>query len=156
MSLKKVYDISLNHALKNIERNGGKVNGDQVTISLQQPATVHYEQSFEGIYPSELKSIRKQASEDWKIEFEGSGFVIKGEARKKTQAAADAIIEAELYIDGKKVETAAFPTNFTTRRHELFWKYNLPQGKHEVVIKVVNPKSDYELYLRECIVYKKR
>ena len=156
MSLKKVYDISLNHTLRNIERNGGKINGERVTISLQEPAAVRYEQSFEGIYPSELKSIRQQAADDWKLEFEGSGFVIKGEARKKTQAAADAGIEAALYIDGKKMETAVFPTSFTTRRHELFWKFNLPQGKHQVEIRVVNPNNDYELYLRECIIYKNR
>ena len=155
MSLKKVYDISFQHALKNIERNGGSANGELVKIKIQQPSTVKYEESFPGMYPAELKYIHQQASDDWKLEIEGTGFVIKGEARKQSQNSSDGVIEADLYVDGKKTETASFPTNFTTRRHEIFWKYNLPLGKHQVEIKVLNPKSEYELYLNECIVYRK-
>jgi hypothetical protein len=37
MSLNDVYDIGLKHALQNIERNGGKVSGDNVTIAVQRP-----------------------------------------------------------------------------------------------------------------------
>ncbi len=40
------------------------------------------------------------------------------------------ILKQELYIDNVKVETAKLPTNFTTRRYELFWKYGLPDQKH--------------------------
>ena len=155
MSLKKVYDISFQQALKNIERNGGSINGEQLNIVTQQPLTVKYEESFPGIYPAEGKYIHLGANDNWKLEFEGIGFVIKGEARKKSQNSADRVIEADIYIDGKKSETAKLPTNFTIRRHEIFWKYNLAEGQHQVQIKVLNPNGEYELYLNECIVYRK-
>jgi hypothetical protein len=155
MSLKKVYDISFQHALKNVERNGGSINGEQIKIVTQQPSTVKYEESFPAMYPAEGKYIHLVANDNWKLEFEGIGFVIKGEARKKSQNAADGVIEAEIYIDGKKSETAKFPTNFTIRRHEIFWKYNLAEGQHQVQIKVLNPNGEFELYLNECIVYRK-
>ncbi len=154
MSLNKVYDVGMKHALKNIEHNGGKVSGNTITIALQTPTTVKYEQSFEGIYPAEKKSIRKQANNEWNFEFDGTGLVVRGEARKIKQEVSDAVMEAELYIDGNKVETANLPTSYTTRRHELFWKYNLPNGKHSVQIKVLNPNSNDELNPWEYIVYK--
>ena len=48
MSLNAVYEIGFKHALQNIERNGGKINGDNVAIKIQQPADVKFEKSFEG------------------------------------------------------------------------------------------------------------
>jgi len=50
MSLAAVYEIGFKHALLNIERNGGKVNGEKVMIKVQQPSTVKFEKSFEGVY----------------------------------------------------------------------------------------------------------
>jgi hypothetical protein len=156
MSLNKVYEIGFKHALQNIERNGGKVSGNTITIATQMPNSVKYEQSFEGIYPVEKKSIPKPTNNEWNFEFEGTGLVVRGDARKKNQQANDYVFESELYIDGVKVETAKLPTDFTTRRHELFWKYNLPNGKHRVQIKVLNPNEGYELNPWECIVYQSK
>ena len=55
MSLKSVYEIGLKHALQNIERNGGKVHGDKITIRIQQPKAVQFENSFAGLYVKEKK-----------------------------------------------------------------------------------------------------
>ena len=37
MSLIDVYDIGFKHALQVIEKNGGKIDANSVTIKLQQP-----------------------------------------------------------------------------------------------------------------------
>jgi hypothetical protein len=49
ISLNKTYQMSLNQALQMIERNGGKNNGETVTIKCQQPTPVRYEKGFDGL-----------------------------------------------------------------------------------------------------------
>jgi hypothetical protein len=157
MSLNKVYDIGFKHALQVIERNGGKVDGDQVTILTQVPKTVRLEQSFTGIYPTEITELRHDINtKELTFDFTGTGVVLKGEAGKNKDDAADYIFNAEIYIDGDKVETVKLPTDFTTRRLELFWKYQLPDKKHTVRINVLNPNADYFLNSSEYIVYKNK
>jgi len=154
MSLNKVYGISFNHALKEIERNGGNVKDNKVTIALQTPKPVKFEQSFAGMHPVDKKNLSTTGIKNLDFEFEGTGFILKGEARKKKKELADYTFKADLYIDGQKVETANLPTSFTTRRHELFWRYALPNKKHSVHITVLNPNDDYELNSWEGIFYK--
>jgi ADP-ribosylglycohydrolase len=154
MSLNKVYGISFNHALKEIERNGGNVKDNKVTIALQTPKPVKFEQSFAGMHPVDKKNLSTTGIKNLDFEFEGTGFILKGEARKKRKELADYTFKAGLYIDGQKVETANLPTSFTTRRHELFWRYALPNKKHSVHITVLNPNDDYELNSWEYIFYK--
>ena len=45
------------------------------------------------------------------------------------------------------------PTEFRTRRHELFWNYELPKGKHKVVVKLLNPSALHDLRINDVIVY---
>lgn len=153
MSLNKVYEISFKQALEMIQRNGGKIEGDQVTIAVQAPKAVKYEKSFSGIYPVAKKSFHHGNIKELAFDFTGTGFVLKGEARKKSRDAADHIFEMEVYIDGEKAETIKLPTNFTTRRRDLCWKYAMPDKKHEVKIKVLNPVNNHEVITSEYIVY---
>lgn len=156
ISLNKVYEIAYKHALEMIHRNGGNIQGDKVNISVQTPAPVKFEQSFEGLYPVEKKGFYDRNFKELNFEFEGTGFVLKGEARKLTKDMGEHAFEAELYIDGLKQETSRFPANFTTRRHELFWKYLLPDGKHRVTMKVLNPKENFEMNSTEYIIYRNK
>jgi ADP-ribosylglycohydrolase len=153
MSLNKVYDISYRHALANIERNGGKVNGNNVAIALQLPKTVKFEQGFQGMYPVDKKWLGKTDFKELSFEFQGTGFALRGEAEKKKNEASDYIFEAELYIDGEKVETAKLPTSFTARRHELFCKYGLQNKKHTVTVKILNPNGDYVVNATDYVFY---
>lgn len=50
-SLNKAYQMSYNHALQMIERNGGCVDDSTVTIVCQKPEPVRLEKAFEGMYP---------------------------------------------------------------------------------------------------------
>ena len=153
ISLNKVYEIGLKHALHNIEKNGGKVNGDNITIAVQAPATVKFEQGFPGIYPVLDVQLNKRDVKEVSFEFEGTGFILAGESEKTSDKDPDYVIEADLFIDGKKVETSKFPTSYTTRRLELFWQFELPKGKHAVNIKVLNPDSRYALNMYHYLVF---
>jgi hypothetical protein len=155
MSLNKVYEIGFRHALQNIERNGGKVSGDKVTILTQAPKTVKWEQGFTGMRPVKKTELSGDINlKEISFEFTGTGFVLKGEAQKIKSESADYTFDEEVWIDGKKAETVKLPTNFTTRRQELCWKYQLPAGRHSVRVKVLNPDPGYRLNSYEYLTYK--
>jgi len=58
-----------------------------------------------------------------------------------------------MYIDGKMAEKFDMPTDFRTRKFEVAWKYQLPEGKHQVKIKVLNPKKGYKVRVDDLITY---
>ncbi|MBL7698074.1 MAG: ADP-ribosylglycohydrolase family protein [Chitinophagaceae bacterium] len=153
ISLNRAYEIGLKHALQNIERNGGKVSGDNITIAVQTPETVKLEQGFPGIFPVNMVSVEKDNLKELSFEFEGTGFILSGDADMKNDNDPHHTIEADLYIDDKKIETGKFPTSYTTRKLELFWKYELPKGRHKVNIKVINPDERYMLNANYYIVF---
>ncbi|MFI5195099.1 MAG: ADP-ribosylglycohydrolase family protein [Chitinophagales bacterium] len=153
ISLNKVYSIGFNQALQNIQENGGRIKDDNIIISVQYPVAVKLEQGFPGLFPVARKAIHNEDVKELSLEFEGTGFVVTGEAQKKDKDAADYVFEASVYVDGVLVETTKLPTNFTTRRYELFWKYPLPNKKHTVTIKVLNPDDRYQLNAHDYIVF---
>jgi hypothetical protein len=142
--------MGFNQALQLIERGGGKVEGDQITIVCQQPKPVRYEKAFEGHYPTQKINIHKNLEPSAEFEFEGIGFVVRGEARcnDKTYVAL-----VEVYLDDQLMETAKLPADFITRRYDLTWKYQLPKGKHKVRLKWLNPKSGATVNASEVLIY---
>jgi hypothetical protein len=157
MSLNDVYAIGFKQALYVVERNKGKITNDSVVISIEPPEPVRLEQSFEGHYPVERRSINKTIGKEFSVVFEGVGFVLGGEVKPVHPSSWDytgpEVITAELFIDGEKSETAKFPASFHSRRHELFWKYQLNKGKHQLEIKVIDAPKDFELRIHDLIVY---
>ncbi|MBL0740261.1 ADP-ribosylglycohydrolase family protein [Chryseolinea lacunae] len=152
MSLNDVYTIGYNHALKMIERNGGKTDGTSVSIRVQQPKTVRFEQSFEGHHPVSKKEIRKILTDEYTFDFEGIGFVVRGESAK-WMATETYVAKVEMYVDNALIETLELPAAFTTRRYELFWKYQLPRQKHTVRLKILNTDGKNPVHLNEAIIY---
>jgi hypothetical protein len=153
MSLDNVYATGLKHALQNIERNGGKIKGDNITIAVQSPKAVKMEKSFDGIYP--VTKIPVQWNNDKNalhFDFEGTGFVLKGETAAWASTTSF-VFNTQLFIDDKLVESPELPANYTTRRHELCWKYDLPKGKHRVDLKILNPSKEFNFNAGEVIVY---
>jgi hypothetical protein len=45
------------------------------------------------------------------------------------------------------------PSSFTTRKPTLFWRYQLPMGRHEVRFRVLNPSPTGEIRLNDAIIY---
>lgn len=149
-SLNKAYQMSYNHALQMVERNGGCVGDSTVTIVCQKPVPVRLEKAFEGMYPIMRKNLNRMVEKFGKFEFEGTGFVMRGSVKSKND---DYVAHVSVYVDGELVEEAKLPVNFTKRRQELCWKYQLPKGKHELILKWNNPEKDAMLHCGEVIIY---
>jgi hypothetical protein len=152
LSLNKVYEISNKHALAMIKKNDGKMENDKITIKVQKPVAVRYEQGFENMYPVERVRFDRFDISVVDFEFEGTGFVLRGDAIKRRGELPEGEVSAIMYIDGEKIETASFPTAYRYRRYDLFWKYQLPKGKHRVKIEV-EANNDYLLRSWDYIVY---
>ena len=150
ISLNKTCQMSFQQALQLIERGGGKVDGDQITIVCQQPKAVRYEKAFEGHYPTDRINIRKNIDPVAEFEFEGIGFVTKGGVRSSDKKY---VAEVEVYIDGQLMETAKLPSENLTRRYDLTWKYQLPKDKHKVTLKWLNPASGATVNVSSVLVY---
>lgn len=153
MSLHDVYDIGFKHALQNIERNEGKITGDSVIIKRQNPLTVKFEKSFRGIFP--VKTISPIVSEnknEISFDFEGTGFVLRGETAK-WNSNSTFVYQTELYVDGKLTEKPQLPANYTTRRYEICWNYDLPKGNHHVELKILNSDPNENFNAEDVIVY---
>lgn len=144
ISLNKTYRMSFDQALQVIERNGGKVDGDNVVIKTQKPEPVRLEQSFPGIYPVKRDGIRKDIEEIGTISFEGTGIAVNGAVKTSDEKY---VAEIEAFIDGKPVDKFNMPASFHSRRHEIFWAYDLPKGHHELELKWLNPKPGVKI---EC------
>jgi len=153
MSLNTVYETGFKHALKNIIRNGGTINGNIIEIKRQAPLTVKFEKSFEGSYPVAKIPVKRTAGgNEFSFEFEGTGFVLKGVV-SANPGKQDYIFKTEVYIDGKLTESPLLPAAFNTRRNELCWKYDLTKGKHTVQLRLLNPDSAVEIKNKEAIIF---
>ena len=153
LSLNQIYDTSYKHALEMIRRNGGSIKEEQVYIRTQQPKPVQLEQSFPKMYPVERFTLNNPDIQTLKFSFEGTGFVLRGEAALRDHNKPDTTIKAKLYIDGVLIEEAVFPTSYHDRRLDLFWKYQLPAGQHEIKVEVPNTTSNALLRSWDYIVY---
>jgi hypothetical protein len=150
ISLNKVYQMSFDQALQVIESNGGKVEGGDAIIRYQQPVPVRFEKAFEGHYPTHYIKINKQICDVEEISFEGIGIIFKGHLHSPDNNYS---AKVEMYIDGELAETADLPASYITRRHELFWKYQLPKGKHNITFKWLNPIPNATINFTEALVY---
>jgi hypothetical protein len=141
--------------LLNVERNGGVVKGEYVVIRQQAPKAVRREQCFEGHYPTEKRWIGQNLGATLELDFTGNGFVLRGEAKTTpgNKNATDAVVEVAVYLDDKKMETVKLPVNFTTRRHEITWRYQLTEGPHRLRLQVLRPDDKARVYLSDLITY---
>ena len=157
MSLNDVYNISYKHALENIKKSGGEVKDNEVIIPLQKPAVVRFEKSFVGHFPIAKIALEMSGNNDEiNFDFEGIGFVLSGEASMKNASESIFVFNSELYVDGKLVESAKLPVSYTTRRTDLCWKYQMPEGKHTVRLKILNPVIEGRINSIEATVYADR
>jgi hypothetical protein len=168
ISLEKAYDLSYRHALAMVRRGGGEVTDDQVTILVQDAQTVDFEEAFAGHYPQERMALGQDGEPmtldgTYQFEFDGVGFALMGEARLPGGSGPFSVagnsrddhyeFVAELHVDGELIETARWPTNYTTRRFYLFWKYALEDGPHRVEVKLLNPTDKAQVVLQSIAIY---
>lgn len=157
MSLNDVYGISYKHALENIEKNGGEVTDNNVIIPFQKPIAVRFEKGFDGHFPVAKMALDMSGNNDEiQFDFEGIGFVLSGEVSIKNASGSTYIFNTELFVDGKLVESPKWPVNYTTRRTDLCWKYQMPEGKHSIRIKILNPVAEGRVNSIEATIYANR
>lgn len=154
ISLNKVYRMSFDHALQMIERNGGTVGGDKVVIKIQKPEPVRLEQSFEGLSLVEKQSVNyKNFKKLYTYDFEGSAIVCRGKLNSnKNLCPKDYVAELAVTIDGNK-EIVRMPADFASRKFDIYWNYNLPEGKHTMTILWLNPIAEANVVLQDVVVY---
>ena len=59
-----------------------------------------------------------------------------------------------MFIDGVRVETAGLPVaTSNARRNDLFWRYQLPKGKHVVTFKWLNSREDASVNFTDALIY---
>lgn len=172
MSLKKVYNISFNHAKRMIIKNGGTYEDDIFRIKKETPNIAPLEVSFPGYkLHQDLKlnsKIRSKNNQLYTINFEGVGVVLKGAARNidneidKKYALLDQLetlnnfsFNVEFKIDGQLIKKMNLPIYFIERAHELFFKYELEDKDHVLEIRVLNPNPNAYLKIESLISYKK-
>ncbi|MFQ3362410.1 MAG: hypothetical protein ACI85X_000579 [Woeseiaceae bacterium] len=154
ISLNDAYELSYKHALAMISLNDGKIEDDSVTIKLQSPTEVPFEQSFKGHYAKDKREINDSdinTTNYFSFNFNGTGFALMGKALSMNDQ--EHTYTAEMFINGKLIETVKWPTNFTTRRFYLSWKYQLPKNDYTVEIRVKNPTNTAEVSLESIVIY---
>jgi ADP-ribosylglycohydrolase len=153
ISLNDVYEIGFKHALQNITNNGGRVSGNNIAISVQQPVAVRLEKSFEGIYPIAKIPVKLSAAKnELTVDFEGTGFVIRGYIFKEGNAAENDFIKTALYIDGVISDSPTLPLYSTRYRPELAWNYKLKKGKHTVELKLLDASAELRLSSGDAVI----
>jgi len=150
ISLNRTYRMSTEQALDMIRRNGGTVENDRVTIVCQTPEPVRFEESFAGHWPVERRVLRKPVDELGTIEFDGIGVVLTGQVRCEDE---DYVAELAVSVDGAPAEKIRMPALYRVRRHEIFWRYQLPDGRHMLTVEWLNPRADASLQAAELVVY---
>ena len=157
ISLNDVYRQSFDLALKNIEKNGGKVSDKEVCIKVQRPKAVRLEQGFVGMTPKLLcegiEGLGNPQSEQNFIDFEGIGITIYGniDCPDKTYEA-----QLEVTIDGKKDRIMTLCSDFNKRTADcLYWNYDLKNGKHRIEFRLLNPRKDVNIKANRIIYYEK-
>ncbi len=155
LTLNQIYDLSYKHATTLILKNGGQINGDSITIKVQQPETLRFEQSFEGMYPTKQLLVRKDfLDESIKIDFTGNGIVVLGNVKSQCGVAkSDFVALLYVYIDGTKVEQVRMPYDYIIRKYDIFHKYMLKNEDHKLEIKWVNQNPDFRITMKSYVVY---
>lgn len=151
-TMKQVFQMSFNHSLEMIKRNGGSVSNDNVTIKCQKPQAVQLEECFKGIYPTKRRDINRSIRDLKTTQFNGCGIVFRGWT---TSPDNKYVAEVEMHIDGKLVETAKLPAHYLRARFDLFWNYQLTEGNHTVEFKWLNPKDGVNIHFSNIQIYSK-
>ena len=148
-SLADTYRMSFSHALQMIKRNGGRVTGTDVTIRCQRPHAVRYEQSFPGLQPERRIGFNRDMSDTENIETECAGIVFRGEVHCPDK---EYVAMIKVIADGAQPQTVAMPASFRTRRLDIYWNLELPQGPHSFRFRWLNPRDDASIYLFDALL----
>ena len=158
ISFNRACDLSFKQALQVIERNGGTVGESSVTIPVQTPEPVRYEQSFEGLWPIGRTQVGgKDIRGVGQLSFEGEGVVVGHRvAHAKDFSQKDYEAKVEVYLDGKLDQTVLLPVLANNYKQEIYNNYDLVDGKHTLDFKWLNPVPGVDVTINYLLTYKAR
>ena len=149
ISMNRAYDMTLQLALQQIKRGGGKVGDTTVTLAVQSPKPVRLEQSFPGLRPTQIVEGRQIQDFDT-LTFQGKGYAVRCDVRSPRH---DYVAEVEVYVDGTLKETVKAPTSYHDRTQELCWEYSLPEGEHTLSLHWLNPEDEAQVNCYRTVIY---
>lgn len=169
-SLAEAYDLSFRHAQEMIRRNGGEISDAGIRIPRQEPEVAPLEQNFAGYSLKEKIPVNRRFvpgdSLIWELSFSGVGVVVRGKVGNVESPDTYALIStaetldfahvtADFALDGQAPATMDLPLDFIRRAHELFFRYELPQGDHRLTMTIseLPPKAYLEVW--DVLVYEK-
>jgi hypothetical protein len=177
-SLAKAYELSYKHATEMIKLASGTVDSNKIVIPFKEPVAVAFEQNFENTFPIFRDRFDQSFTDELSYDFIGNGYIFYGNLVKNSKidkgyidrvskrvgsemfglAEPDDpyVAELEVYIDGKLDEKVKMPMKSTSRRLERAWKYQLTEGKHNVRLKWINPKPEYEIRINDIMIYSEK
>jgi hypothetical protein len=155
LTLNEIYAASYSQAASLILENGGDYKDGIFTIKVQKPNTLRLEQSFEGMYPAKQLLVRKDYLEEpIKIPFTGNGIVVLGNVKSQCGVSDSPYVALlDVYLDGVKTEQVKMPFDYIKRKYDIYYKYMLKNGDHNLEIKWVNPDPAFRMYLKSYVVY---
>ena len=151
-SLNDTYRMSYSHALQLIEREGGKVTANKITIHCQKPEPVRLEQSFPSLKPRERVKIRKTITECPSIEAECAGLIVRGEVKCDDKTY---IAEVEIKVDNGEAEVIRMPADWNIRKLEVYYNLCLNQGAHTLQMRWLNPVKEAVININDVLLLDK-
>lgn len=93
-----------------IERAGGKVSDSDVTIKVETPQAVPFEENFTGHFPGKIHFVRDILANVDSVCFDGIGVVARYDFITTTGFNdPDYVAEVEVYLDGQLDKTVILP-----------------------------------------------
>lgn len=150
-SLNDTYKMSFDHALQMIERGGGRVTADDVTIKYRKPKAVRYEVSFPGITPAKRMPINIELTDTYTLTADCAGILINGAVK----APKDYVAELEVTLDGGSPQRFTMPASYRLRRLDIYWNFELKQKSHTVTLRWLNPVEGAKIKVTDAVLYNK-
>lgn len=155
ISLNKIYELNQKLAEDVILAQGGEKVDGGYNIVLQEPISLPFEQSFEGIYPSQKRVLKKKFQDELILKFDGSGVVVMGQVTQiGLYGSENYKAQVEAYIDDELVESFVMPLDYIKRKYDIFYKYDLEDSPHTLKLKLLNPNKNFVLEAKEMVIYK--
>ena len=153
LSLSKTYDVVTDLAIQQALRNGGSETDTTLTIRIQTPEKVRFEQSFPDMNPHELSTNIEFLGTDKApqnvFKFNGKGFAVHGSISAGSQYEG----QLEVTVDGKVDKVMILSSDYRKRTDALYWNYELEEGPHTVSFKLLNPENGVNIKANRVFYY---
>lgn len=156
VTLERASELSFIQAMALIAENGGSVDGDAVKIKAQKPSPVRLEVSFPGLESKRVPLDQTlDGSSGVMTTFDGSGVSVRYKFAFDDGASFPEGYSAlvRTTVDGNAGEPVPFPSDYRTRRLELYTSFDLEDGSHTISFEWLNPVPGCRIAIPDAIVF---